>query len=260
MKWRVDVAKLGQWDAIPGPELYWMSDFDKWEELYLLTVIGRAANGEVAVINTGPPLDYLEFMNSQWRQVRHDCQLRVRDEEQLSNVLDRLGISPGEVTYVICTPIQAYTTGNLDKFPNARICFSRRGWRFFFENPYPNHPHDQPRMMFPPGILDHLIYEARDRIRLLEDEDEIAPGLSTFFTGVHHRASIAVQFETAKGRVVASDAAFRYRNVEQNDILGINESMYEALDAYERFRRDAQIFIPLYEQKVLERHPGGKIA
>ncbi len=36
--------------------------------------------------------------------------------------------------------------------------------------------------------------------------------------------------------------------------------MYEALDAYERFRRDAQIFIPLYEQKVLERHPGGKIA
>jgi hypothetical protein len=114
-------------------------------------------------------------------------------------------------------------------------------------------------MVFPPRILEHLVYEAPARIRLLEDEDEVAPGLSTFWTGVHHRASIGVQFQTAGGTVVCSDSAFQFANVEEGKILGISESMYEALDAYRRFRQ-ADHFVPLYEKRVFERYPGGRIA
>jgi glyoxylase-like metal-dependent hydrolase (beta-lactamase superfamily II) len=261
MRWRVDVAKLGEWPEVPGPELYWMSAWGAVEPLFLLTVIGRADDGSVVVVNTGPPADYLPFMNETWRRLLGESsQLRVEPSEDIEAILGRLGIKAAEVTHVVCTPFQAYSVGNVDRFPNARICLSRRGWHFFFDNPYPNHPHDIARMMFPPRIMEHLIYEARDRIRLLDDEDTLAPGLSTFFTGVHHRASIAVRFETAAGTVIASDSAFRYRNVEAGEILGINENMYEALDAYARFRREADILIPLYEDEVFERHPGGRVA
>jgi glyoxylase-like metal-dependent hydrolase (beta-lactamase superfamily II) len=260
MDWRVDVAKLGQWDEVPGPELYWMSAWGTVEPLFLLSVIGRSEDGRVVVVNTGPSSDYLPFMNETWRQLLGEkSQLRVRPEEEIDRVLDRLGIRPADVNHVVCTPFQAYALGNLDHFPNAQICLSARGWRFFFENPYPHHPHDIPRMMFPPRILEHLIYEARERIRLLADEDTVAPGVSTFFTGGHHRSSIGVRFETAKGAVIASDTAFRYRHIEENQLLGINESMYETLDAYARFRRDATIVIPLYEQLVLERYPDGRV-
>jgi glyoxylase-like metal-dependent hydrolase (beta-lactamase superfamily II) len=261
VRWRIDVAKLGQWDEVPGPELYWMAAWDAPEPLFLLTLVARADDGQIAVVNTGPPADYLPFMNETWRSLLGErAQLRVKPAEQIEAILERLGIKPDDVSYVVCTPFQAYTLGNVDRFPNARICLSRKGWRFFFDNPYPNHPHDIPAMMFPPRIMEHLLYEARNRIRLLDDEDEIAPGLSTFFTGVHHRASVAVRFETNVGVVIASDSAFRYRNVEEDAILGINESMYEALDAYARFRREAAIFVPLYEQRVFDRHPGGRVA
>lgn len=259
MNWQLTAYRIGGWDAIPGPELYWMSAWDQWEDMALLTVVARAGDGTTVVINTGPADDYLEYMNSLWLNVRDDCQLRVADDERIENVLARCGTTPAEVDYVICTPFQAYTVGNLDKFTRATICLSRRGWRFFFDNPYPEHPHDFRPMVFPPRILQHLIYDAHDRIRLLDDEDELLPGLSTYFTGVHHRASIAVQFQTAKGVVVVSDAAFQFANVEGKKILGISENIYEALEAYRRFR-EVDAFIPLYEKRVFERYPDGVIA
>lgn len=127
-------------------------------------------------------------------------------------------------------------------------------------NPYKNHPHDQPKMLFPPKALEYLMHDAIDRVRLLDDEDSITEGLSTFFTGGHHRASIGVRFETVKGPVVASDTAFLYANVEENHPLGISENIYETLDAYRRFREQSEIFVPLYEQRIFERHPEGVIA
>ncbi len=261
MTWQLQALKVGTWSAIPGPELYWMSAFQEWTDLWLLSVLARNEDGDAVLVNTGPPVDYLDYMNGLWAAtVRGDCRLEVTDEERIEDALAAHGVKPGDVSHVICTPFQAYTTGNLPLFTNAQICLSAKGWEFFFMNPYPNHPHDFPPMVFPPKVLHYLIYEARERIRLLAEEDEIAPGLSTFWTGAHHRASIAVKFQTASGAAIASDAAFVYANVEERKLLGINESMYEALDAYERFRQEADIFIPLYEKQVFERYPGGKIA
>ena len=92
---------------------------------------------------------------------------------------------------------------------------------------------------------------------LLDDEDEIVPGITVFWTGAHHRSSMAVRVETAAGVVIASDCFFRYENITENRPLGINESMEETLTAYDRIRAEADILIPLYDGRVLERHPNG---
>src|SRR5947207_5384359 len=62
-----------------------------------------------------------------------------------------------------------------------------------------------------------------------------------------------------KDRIV-SDTAFKYGNVETPHPLGIQESMEECHVAYARFRREASVFVPLYDPEVLERFPGGRIA
>jgi hypothetical protein len=114
--------------------------------------------------------------------------------------------------------------------------------------------------MIPDEILIYLDTTAWDRVRLLEDEDTIVPGIRTFWTGVHHRSSIAVCVDTSKGQVVFSDSVFKYDNVEKNIPLGLSESLDECAIAYERIRREAKILVPAYEPEVMKRHPNGLIA
>jgi hypothetical protein len=102
--------------------------------------------------------------------------------------------------------------------------------------------------------------EAPEKVRLLEDEEEILPGLRGYWVGTHHRSSMAYSINTAKGRVVATDACFKYGNIEQNRPLGVMESLSECRAAYQRIRADASIVIPLYDPLVLERFPDGKVA
>jgi len=94
----------------------------------------------------------------------------------------------------------------------------------------------------------------------VDDEDEILPGLTAFWAGVHHRSSMAYQVDTLKGRVTVTDSFFKYGNVEEMHPLGINESMEEVFKTYGRLRDDGGILIPLYDPEVLNRFPGGKIA
>jgi hypothetical protein len=109
-------------------------------------------------------------------------------------------------------------------------------------------------------VLVHLVTDGWDRVRLLDDEDEIVPGVRTWWAGAHHRASLAIEIDSAAGVVIASDAFFHYENVEDDRLLGINENMYEALACYERTRRVADHIVPLYDPKVFDRYPDGVVA
>jgi glyoxylase-like metal-dependent hydrolase (beta-lactamase superfamily II) len=107
--------------------------------------------------------------------------------------------------------------------------------------------------------LQYLMFEGHEKVRLLNDEDEIIPGLSCFWTGVHHRSSMCFVIETVKGRVGVSDCVFKYENIEAGEPLGIQESLEEYYVACERIKRETEIFIPLYEPDVLKRFPNGKV-
>jgi len=256
MSYAVNVLKMGQSD-VPGPEVYWMSHFEEWLTLYFYMVVIRG-EGVVAVVNTGPPLDLTE-MNQQWASYAGPrCQMVRQPGERPDAALARLGIRPEEVTHVLITPLQSYATGNIPMFRNADVCLSRRGWIEDFHAPrFPIHAPRRTRI--PDDVLVYLEIEAPDRVRLLDDIDEIAPGLRTRWVGVHHRSSMAIEIATFKGLVTVSDAAFYYGNVEKPHPLGIGESMEECHAAYASFKC-ADIFVPLYDPSVLVRHPGGEIS
>lgn len=252
----VRVASVGRTE-IPGPELYWMSDWDRWYDLSFNVAVVEGP-GSVVLVNTGAPDDLTE-LNARWTTIFGDRGRFLRDEhETLAAQLDRLGLAPTDVTDVVVTPFQLYSTAGIPLFTEARIHLSKRGWVHYHTTH--DHPHDDRWTSLSPQVLVHLVTDAWDRVHLLEDEDEVVPGVRTWFSGTHHRASIAVEVDTSSGTVVLSDSFFHYGNVEDGRLLGINENMYEALATNERVLRVADHIVPLYDPAVFERYPDGVVA
>jgi glyoxylase-like metal-dependent hydrolase (beta-lactamase superfamily II) len=250
MNYEITLLKMGQGE-VPGPEVYWMSHWDRWETLFFWMVVIRGG-GKTAIINTGPPRD-LTALNEVWKKAIDARAQMVRQEsERPEQALSRLGIKPQDVDYVLITPLQAYATGNIPLFTNAQICISRRGWVEDFHAPK-YEMHIPRKLRIPDDVLRYLEITAPGKLRLLNDEEEVMPGLRTFWTGVHHRSSMAYCIETTRGKVIASDCFFKYENVEEMIPLGIMESLEECMKAYARIKAEADILLPLYDPRVGER-------
>jgi hypothetical protein len=257
--YRVRAVKVGEAE-VNASECLFMERVREWQRLvYFLLVI--EGEGRSIVVNSGPPPD-LGPLNAAWREYGERLwggaeggkrvQMRVRDEERLPAALERAGVDPAAVDDVVVTPIASYATGNLPLFARARFWFSRRGW-VDLHAPERELPRAGTRSNYiPDDVRSHLELEAYDRIRLLEDEDEVAPGVTTFWVGCHHRSSLAVRVRTETGTLVYSDCAFVRRNVEENVPIGAAQSQLECYRAYARIRREADVVVPGYDPEVLE--------
>jgi glyoxylase-like metal-dependent hydrolase (beta-lactamase superfamily II) len=257
MTYEIQCCKAGESD-VPGPEVYWQRNWNTWETLYFTIVVVRGG-GKTILINTGPPAD-LTRLNQWWVSGYGDPRTAMRRtaDELPENALRSAGVEPALVDYVLLTPLQAYATANVPLFPNATICISRRGWIEDFHAP--PWPMTMPRdLCIPNNVLVYLETEAWERVRLIEDNEEVLPGIRARWVGTHHRSSMAYLVDTAAGVVAISDCFFKYPNFEQNIPLGVQESMEECLRSYELIRRSANLIVPLYDPEVFKRHPAGRI-
>jgi hypothetical protein len=238
-----------------------MSHWDEMLPLAFNVTLVRG-NGVTALVNTSPPDDTAGIREAFPRmRYLHDAphgDLVRTPDEQMSGALAKVGLSPAQVTHVILTPLELYTTGTLHLFREAQVCMAKRGWIHFHVTH--DHPHDVRWRSFPKDTLVDLVTDSWDRVRLLEDEDEVAPGLRTWWSGAHHRESMVVEIDTSAGTVAVSDSFFYYENVEEGKLLGLCENMYEALACNERVLRVASHIVPIHEPRVFERYPGGVIA
>jgi hypothetical protein len=252
----VQVLPLGRGD-IPGPELFWMSSWDEWHTLLFQAVLIRG-HGVTALVNTGPARD-LGPMNAHWATVLGErAAMRRQPDEFIVDQLGKHGVTPEDVTHVVLTPLQLYTVSNVQLFTNAQICIAERGWVHFHTTH--DHPHDNRATSLPDEVLVHLVTDGWPRVRLLKDEDTLAPGLRTWWSGGHHRASVVVEVDTERGVVAISDSYFVLDNVTKNVPIGINENMYEAIATYARVRETADVVVPLYDLGNLDRFPDGKVS
>lgn len=256
MEYRVESLIVGHVE-VPGPELFWMQEWGEWYPLRFQVVLIRAGD-VVALVNSGTPSD-LGPLNEAWTGLLGPRATMTRgDDEWIEKALASVGVTPADVTHLILTPFQLYTTSNVKLFTKAKICVSKAGWIHFHTTH--NHPHDARWGSIPEDVLVHMVTEAWDRMVLLDDEDEVAPGIRTWNSATHHRASMVIEVETEVGVVAISDSFFYYENVEEGRILGITENMYEAMATNKRVLATADHIVPLYDPKVYDRYPGGVIA
>jgi hypothetical protein len=252
---RYGVRMLHVGDAeIPGPELFWMREWDAWFPLAFQCALIQS-DGVTALVSTGPAED-LTPMNDKWAEgVGDRGRMRRSDGQFILDALQNAGVDAQDVTHVILTPLQLYTTSNVPRFPDAAICMSRKGW-VHYQTTH-SHPHDDRWFCIPRDVLTYVTDEAWDRVRLLDDTDEIVPGIRTWWAGSHHRASIVVEVDTPAGVVTITDAYFVRRNLEENHPIGICENIYEAMAVHERVKATADHPLTLYDPGQLERYPDG---
>jgi hypothetical protein len=254
MQYRITLLSMGS-SEVPGPELFWMGEWDKWFRLQFQVALIQG-NGITALINTGPARD-LTAMNDAWVAFLGERVKFARKEgEFILDQLDSHGVKPEDVTHVFLTPLQLYSVSNVLEFPRATIYISKRGWLHFHSTH--GHPHDNRNASIPPEILKELVTNAWDRLHLLEDEETVAPGIRCWWSGGHHRASFAVEVDTVKGVAVLSDTFFYLENVQKNHPIGISENIYESMTAYARAAK-ADIILPLYDPKNFERFEDGVV-
>jgi len=258
MKYSVQAFNGGTF-WVPGPEVYWMENWNTREEMNAIIYLIRGG-GHNILINTGTPQD-LTVINNAWLGFfgYPEAQIVRTDDQLPQNILRSQGLTPADIDTVLVTPLQAYATANIHMFTNATIGISRRGWIEDFQAPY-YHLHVPRHLRIPVEVNNYLQNEGWEKVRLLADEEEILPGLRVFWAGVHHRSSMAVAVDTEKGTVILTDCFFKYGNVEAGRYLGVMESMMEADATWARIRKEADIFASIYDPEVFARHPGGVIA
>jgi glyoxylase-like metal-dependent hydrolase (beta-lactamase superfamily II) len=244
---------------VPGPEVYWMEAWNQREEMNALIYLVRGGSQNI-LINTGPPQD-LTIINEAWVNFfgYPEAQIVRAEDQRPQNILRSQGLSLDDISLVLVTPLQAYATANIHLLRNATVGISRRGWIEDFQAPF-YHLHVPRHLRIPPEVNQYLQNEGWEKVRLLAEEEEIQPGIRVFWAGVHHRSSLAIAIDTAKGTVIITDSFFKYGNIESGRYLGVMESMMEADAAWARIRREADIYASIYDPEVFQRHPNGILA
>lgn len=248
----IQVFKVGE-SGVPGPEVYYQGAFGKWFTLnfYIWLVRGE---GRTILVDTGMPLDAAELESRVKREKGPEAFWRTNPEGDPVRLLASAGVQPEQVEHVILSSLGPYAAANVHKFPRALFHLSKAGWLEYLAPQYPEIRHK-----IPDEAMAYLTTTGLDRVRQVDGETEIVPGIRAFQAGCHHRHSMAIAIETAKGTAIIADPIFYYDNVEKEIPVGILENLFECLDLTKRLKREAAILLPSHDPAVLVRHPGGRV-
>lgn len=248
----IQAFKVGE-SGVPGPEIYYQGAFGKWFTLYFYIWLVRG-EGRTILVDTGMPLDASELEARVKREKGPEAFWRADPEGDPVRLLAAAGVTPEQVEHVILSSLGPYAAANVHRFPRALFHLSKMGWVEYLAPQYPEIRHK-----IPDEAMAYLTTTALERVRLVETEAEIVPGIRAFQAGCHHRHSMAIAIQTAKGTAVIADPIFYYDNVEKEIPLGILENLFECLDLIRRLKREGAIVLPSHDPAVLVRHPGGQI-
>jgi len=248
---RVTLISNGE-STILGGLFFWNRRLDEMIRIGYNTTVIQDGN-HCILINVSPPLDDTidrDFPN--WTTMRKPPHGRFKlpPNGDLFKALSTLNIKPEDVTDIVVTPFELYCTATLLSFPNARYHLSKRGWIHFHVTKDKDHPHDVRFKSFDRRTLGELVIGSWDRVNLLEDEDEIIPGVRTWWSGGHHRESIVVEIDSNIGIIAVSDTFFCEANVADNVPIGLSENIYECLSAYDRIRKSTDHWVSIHDPEI----------
>ncbi len=244
--YKIKIFKTGE-ALIPAPEAYWMSNFNESLKISFHAIL--AYNDKTNfLINTGLPEDLVE-RNEQMRKF-YGKKAEFKKEKNIDLLLSDYGFKSEDIHNVSFTPMQDYTTGQLDIFKNARLFINRKGW--IQDIIAPEIPKHSSRNLFiPDKIMKFILFTSWENVNLFDSDDitELIPGIHSLWTGCHHRSSTAFIVNTEKGNMIFTDSAFKKRNIEEDLPIGIAENIFECHSAYSKLKGYGTI-LPLYDPEI----------
>jgi glyoxylase-like metal-dependent hydrolase (beta-lactamase superfamily II) len=169
-------------------------------------------------------------------------------------MVERAGVRPADVPVVAISHLHWDHWAGHRLFPSAEFWVQREEAAFWTG---PIARYDLYRQLANAPALGELVtLNYAGRIRLVEAEREILPGLRVHWVGGHTAGLQIVSVETAKGRVVlTSDASHFFRNVERRWPTQIITSLPQMLAAFDTIHELAGpgLIVAGHDPEVAER-------
>jgi glyoxylase-like metal-dependent hydrolase (beta-lactamase superfamily II) len=149
--------------------------------------------------------------------------------------LRRIGVEPESVETVVLTHLHYDHTGNVDAFANAELVAQRSELQFWTgaEAQQPRHA----------AVVEAKEIErvAASRLRLLDGDGRIAPGIEAICVGGHSPGQTVLVVEAEQGPVVlASDAIHYYEELELERPFEVYHDLEAMIEGYRTVRRLAE--------------------
>jgi len=139
-------------------------------------------DGERTVlVDTGPPA-YLAVLHAEF---------------------ERLGVAPAEVTHVLATHLHWDHVGNFTMFPNATVIVGRSEFEWARVQPA-----GTPLI---PDLHVRRLAETLDRVQLVEEGEDVLPGVTALFTPGHTPGHLCYVVETTVGEILFAGDAVKNR-------------------------------------------------
>lgn len=253
----VTLLDMGLMPECPACGVTMLSNLNRFRAWAYTALLARSET-ETVVINTGFPVN-MGPVQAYFHDWHPRATVQRSPTQTIEAQLQRLGVDPARVDHLVLSCLGPYSTGRVELFTTATIQVGRSEWLDFLAPPpgFPPTPRD---LILPPSTLQRLLTEDWPRVRLLDDEDHVVPGIRVLRTGGHHKGSLTVLIETARGVVAYADTIFAYENYEQNVPIGFLRNLDEFHAAVTRLRCEADIVVPFFDPAAFERHPGGRVA
>lgn len=255
MAYQVRIVHYGE-QGFPGPALFHMGRFGEILSIAFYFWVAQG-EGRTLLVDTGVSASGVEKHSANTvARFGKECAWKVPPEKDPLRQLAEMEIAPEDVQTIILTHLHPDHSANLSSFPKAEIVMARRAWEAIHSPPHPNLIKPG---TYPPDVMDLLQGEQGGRFRLVEDGEDVVPGIRCYRMGGHSPDQTVVTVDTSAGEVViASDAAVFYDSLE----LGwptASYNMAESLYALDWIRGREAIVLPGHDWEVMERHPGGVI-
>ncbi|MGC8696228.1 MAG: N-acyl homoserine lactonase family protein [Conexivisphaera sp.] len=186
---------------------------------------------------------------------------RWKPEWDIRSQLERFGVKPGDVKYVILTHLHYDHAGRCSDFPNASFVVQRKELKEAAAPISPPNFEVGGKALFYDRLdVQALVGDLWDRVVLLDGDEEIVNGVRcVLLEDSHTPGSQVVYVETDKGiAVILGDVA---RKVELNIERRIPPALYYDLrsmqEALARIKREGKIFLPAHDYEVYHRYSEG---
>ena len=162
--------------------------------------------------------------------------------------LRKFGLTPDDIGHVFITHLHFDHVDDVLQYRNAKIYVGKKEWQGAtgqspswghgpFLHEFSNNP------------------QCRRRLVLVEDQ-EVLPGIESFWIGGHTPGATAYRIKTAYGRaVITGDTISLLANFERNTPPGVFSSLDECRVALGKVRAKADVVLPSHDPATWERWP-----
>ena len=228
----------------PASMVHWFQDLDKTIQI----------NYYIFVIRGGDEIVLVDF----------GCRPKLAEERALAgyvnpvDVLERIDIDANQIRYLIATHVHFDHIGGIELFPEATIFIQKKEFDFWIKDPMAKRA---PFLHVTDPVANDYLgrLEGDKRLRLIQGDEEILPGIQLLLYPGHTVGLQTVSVNTEKGKaIIGSDSAHTFLSYRTDIPSAIITDMIAWMKSYDKIRAKASsidLIFPGHDLALLDNYP-----